>query len=53
MFLSGATPACPPQRGGANGSIRFDPELKHGANAGLGIAVKLLEPIKKKARGYS
>ena len=24
-------PAC----GGANGSIRFDPELQHGANAGL------------------
>jgi hypothetical protein len=23
-----------PQRGGANGSLRFDVELKHGANAG-------------------
>lgn len=24
-----------PQRGGANGSLRFDVELKHGANAGI------------------
>jgi hypothetical protein len=24
-----------PQRGGANGSIRFYPEINHGANAGL------------------
>lgn len=24
-----------PQRGGANGSLRFDIELKHGANAGI------------------
>lgn len=23
-----------PERGGANGSLRFDVELKHGANAG-------------------
>jgi L-ascorbate peroxidase len=23
-----------PQRGGANGSLRFEAELKHGANAG-------------------
>lgn len=23
-----------PQKGGANGSLRFDIELKHGANAG-------------------
>ena len=30
-----------PQCGGANGSIRFDPEMDHGANAGL-----------KKALGY-
>jgi L-ascorbate peroxidase len=26
-----------PQRGGANGSLRFDVELKHGANAGTVI----------------
>eukprot|EP00611_Tribonema_gayanum_P003655 TRINITY_DN128_c4_g1_i1.p1 TRINITY_DN128_c4_g1~~TRINITY_DN128_c4_g1_i1.p1 ORF type:complete len:344 (+),score=109.27 TRINITY_DN128_c4_g1_i1:51-1034(+) len=32
--------------GGANGSIRFDPEIKHGANAGLSKGLKLLEPIK-------
>ncbi|KAL3690506.1 hypothetical protein R1sor_016815 [Riccia sorocarpa] len=37
-----------PRRGGANGSIRFLPELGHGANAGLINAVKLLEPIKEK-----
>lgn len=24
-----------PQRGGANGSLRFEVELKHGANAGM------------------
>jgi L-ascorbate peroxidase len=24
-----------PQRGGADGSLRFDPELSHGANAGI------------------
>ncbi|CAN0137971.1 unnamed protein product, partial [Laminaria digitata] len=34
--------------GGANGSIRFAPEINHGANAGLSIAVKLLQPIKDK-----
>ncbi|GJD11482.1 L-ascorbate peroxidase 3, peroxisomal [Galdieria sulphuraria] len=33
--------------GGVNGSIRFEPELKHGANNGLKIAFDLLEPIKK------
>lgn len=37
-----------PKCGGANGSIRFEPEIKHGANAGLVKAVGLLEPIKKK-----
>jgi catalase (peroxidase I) len=35
-----------PKCGGANGSIRFDPEMGHGANTGLTIAVALLEPIK-------
>lgn len=34
--------------GGANGSIRFMPESGHGANAGLKIAMDLLEPIKAK-----
>lgn len=33
--------------GGANASIRFADESGHGANAGLGIARKLLEPIKQ------
>ncbi|KAL0351507.1 UNVERIFIED_CONTAM: L-ascorbate peroxidase T, chloroplastic [Sesamum calycinum] len=37
-----------PQRGGANGSLRFEVELKHGANAGLVNALKLLQPIKEK-----
>lgn len=36
-----------PKQGGADGSIRFDPEIKHGANAGLSGAVSLLEPVKK------
>jgi L-ascorbate peroxidase len=36
-----------PKCGGANGSIRFSPEIDHGANAGLSLALKLLEPIKK------
>ena len=30
-----------PQRGGANGSVRFYPEISHGANAGMPlVAVK-------------
>ena len=33
--------------GGANASIRFDKEMAHGGNAGLPLALKLLEPIKK------
>jgi len=36
-----------PKAGGAIGSIRFDPEINHGANAGLAGAVKLLEPVKE------
>ena len=36
-----------PAAGGATGSIRFEPEILHGANAGLSNAVKLLEPIKQ------
>lgn len=34
--------------GGPNGSIRLPEELRHAANAGLQIAVDLLEPIKQK-----
>ncbi|XXG87064.1 hypothetical protein AAC387_Pa11g1848 [Persea americana] len=37
-----------PKRGGANGSLRFEIELKHAANAGLVNALKLLQPIKEK-----
>lgn len=36
-----------PKAGGAIGSIRFEPEINHGANAGLIGAVNLLEPIKE------
>lgn len=31
--------------------MRFSPESKHGANAGLGVARDLLEPIKKRFPG--
>lgn len=37
-----------PKCGGANGSIRFELELQHGANAGLKKAVRFLGEIKKK-----
>ena len=37
-----------PAQGGAIGSIRFAPEITHGANNGLINAVKLLEPVKQK-----
>uniref|UniRef100_A0A0E0QUF8 Plant heme peroxidase family profile domain-containing protein n=1 Tax=Oryza rufipogon TaxID=4529 RepID=A0A0E0QUF8_ORYRU len=33
---------------GANGSIRHEEEYTHGSNAGLKIAIDLLEPIKRK-----
>ncbi len=36
-----------PAAGGAVGSIRFEPEINHGANAGLAGAIKLLEPVKE------
>lgn len=42
-----------PECGGANGSIRFDVELAHGANAGLKKAVLYLEPFKEKFSGLS
>ncbi|KAK3263629.1 putative L-ascorbate peroxidase 7, chloroplastic [Cymbomonas tetramitiformis] len=35
-----------PECGGANGSIRFEPELNHGANAGLVKAVNFLKKLK-------
>ncbi|RZC55220.1 hypothetical protein C5167_014089 [Papaver somniferum] len=34
--------------GGANGSIRNEEELKHGANSGLKIAIDFCEEVKKK-----
>jgi len=37
-----------PKAGGANGSIRFKPEIGHAANAGLQTALALLKPIKAK-----
>ncbi|TVU29720.1 hypothetical protein EJB05_21302 [Eragrostis curvula] len=42
-----------PQCGGADGSLRFDAELKHGANAGLINALKLIQPIKDKYPGIT
>lgn len=36
-----------PKAGGAIGSIRYDPEITHGANKGLSNAVKMLEPVKE------
>ncbi|KAK9111542.1 hypothetical protein Scep_019061 [Stephania cephalantha] len=42
-----------PLRGGANGSLRFEIELKHAANAGLVNALKLLQPIKEKYLGVT
>ncbi|VVA95618.1 unnamed protein product [Arabis nemorensis] len=42
-----------PQRGGANGSLRFEAELKHAANAGLISALKLVQPIKDKYSNIS
>jgi hypothetical protein len=37
-----------PNCGGANGSIRFDPELRHAANGGLSVALALLESMSEK-----
>ncbi|XP_047322895.1 probable L-ascorbate peroxidase 6, chloroplastic/mitochondrial isoform X2 [Impatiens glandulifera] len=42
-----------PIRGGANGSLRFDVELKHGANAGLVNALNILQPVKDKYPGVT
>ncbi|KAL5704398.1 L-ascorbate peroxidase [Ranunculus cassubicifolius] len=42
-----------PQRGGANGSLRFDIELKHAANAGLVNALNIVKPLKEKYPGIS
>eukprot|EP01025_Chloroclados_australasicus_P010166 TRINITY_DN1400_c1_g1_i1.p1 TRINITY_DN1400_c1_g1~~TRINITY_DN1400_c1_g1_i1.p1 ORF type:complete len:286 (+),score=53.67 TRINITY_DN1400_c1_g1_i1:125-982(+) len=40
-----------PRCGGANGSIRFDPEIRHSANVGLSGALALLEELKAKYPG--
>ncbi|CAN0346385.1 unnamed protein product, partial [Ectocarpus sp. 6 AP-2014] len=37
-----------PRCGGANGSIRFEPEINHEANLGLVFGLKLLQPLKDK-----
>ena len=37
-----------PAQGGAIASIRFEPEILHGANKGLVNAIQLLEPVKEK-----
>lgn len=42
-----------PLRGGANGSLRFEIELKHAANAGLVNALKLIQPIKDKYKNIT
>ncbi|PKA60777.1 putative L-ascorbate peroxidase 4 [Apostasia shenzhenica] len=34
--------------GGPNGSIKFEEEYSHGSNAGLKIAIDILEPVKAK-----
>jgi len=38
----------PPGTNGARGTIRFNPEISHGANAGLQGALDLAEPVKAK-----
>eukprot|EP00977_Amphora_coffeiformis_P009183 scaffold2093_cov161-Amphora_coffeaeformis.AAC.13 len=35
-----------PKAGGAIGSIRFEPEINHGANKGLSNAIAILQPVK-------
>ncbi|GMH46087.1 hypothetical protein BSKO_14051 [Bryopsis sp. KO-2023] len=42
-----------PTCGGANGSIRFKPEIDHGANAGLSAGLALIEPTKAKCPDVS
>ncbi|KAF0720662.1 hypothetical protein AaE_010287 [Aphanomyces astaci] len=39
--------------GSKGGTIRHDPEINHGANAGLDTAIEQLEPIKKNYPGIS
>lgn len=39
--------------GSCKGTMRFDPEAKHGANAGLHIAREKLEKVKKQFPGIS
>jgi len=42
-----------PKAGGAVGSIRFDEELEHQSNSGLGKAIDILKPIKSKYKTIS
>jgi enolase len=42
-----------PECGGANGSIRFGPEIQRGANNGLDKALKFLAPFKDEFPGVS
>jgi L-ascorbate peroxidase len=42
-----------PKCGGANASIRFEPEINHGANAGLVEALRLLKAVKAKYENIS
>ncbi|XVF64540.1 hypothetical protein PTKIN_Ptkin09bG0176900 [Pterospermum kingtungense] len=42
-----------PLRGGGNGSLRFEVELNHAANAGLVNALKLIQPVKDKHPGVT
>jgi L-ascorbate peroxidase len=42
-----------PAAGGATASIRFKPELTHGANAGLNLAIAIVEPVKVDFPGVS
>lgn len=44
---SAGTFDCASRTGGPFGTMRFEAELAHGANAGLDVAVRLLEPIRQ------
>ena len=44
---SAGTFDCASRTGGPFGTMRFDDELAHGANNGLHIALRLLEPIRE------
>jgi L-ascorbate peroxidase len=44
---SAGTFDCASKTGGPFGTMRFEAELAHGANAGLDVAIRLLEPIRQ------